>query len=421
LKVDGLNIDGGFLQYGSNSSEDPSALISETDVKCILISPNYRLGILGFLASKELCSNPEGFEANFGFWDQRLALEWTYENISAFGGNKGNITVGGLSAGSYSAFHQLAHDIGRQNCDPQIIRRVFLWSNGCGVEPKPLDEAQDQFNELLMHLNIPLLTPATVKLDALRTTPVGKLMQAVEKLNCKFSRPIMDHNFISETLFPDIYSGKFGARLKELGIQIMIGDLTQEYHLYKFSYPPKSFSQYTGRLCWDYPKKIVDAICKPYMGVVMTEGQWAEVFGKLYADMQIHSTMRGLIDCIVQTLPSSQIYRYRIDWRTRSVDKRIPKALGATHATDLSIWFFGNGEAPMEQEKEIIKIWLKPVAQFLQGKGVTWGTNGVKQVRYLTNEGKIEIRDDEVWDAKLPLWKLTQHITSPKVFREAKL
>jgi carboxylesterase type B len=209
--------------------------------------------------------------------------------------------------------------------------------------------------------------------------------------------------------------------LKELGIQIMIGDLTQEYHLYKFSYPPKSFSQYTGRLCWDYPKKIVDAICKPYMGVVMTEGQWAEVFGKLYADMQIHSTMRGLIDCIVQTLPSSQIYRYRIDWRTRSVDKRIPKALGATHATDLSIWFFGNGEAPMEQEKEIIKIWLKPVAQFLQGKGVTWGTNGVKQVRYLTNEGKIEIRDDEVWDAKLPLWKLTQHITSPKVFREAKL
>lgn len=36
---------------------------------------------------------------NYGFWDQRLALEWTYKNISYFGGDASNITVAGYSAG----------------------------------------------------------------------------------------------------------------------------------------------------------------------------------------------------------------------------------------------------------------------------------------------------------------------------------
>lgn len=89
--------------------DDPSSLISETDVKCIFVVPGYRLGVFGFLASEELWQHASDSvpAANFGFWDQRLAIEWTYDNIQCFGGNKYNITVGGLSAGSYSAFHQV--------------------------------------------------------------------------------------------------------------------------------------------------------------------------------------------------------------------------------------------------------------------------------------------------------------------------
>jgi hypothetical protein len=62
-------------------------------------------------------------------------------------------------------------------------------------------------------------------------------------------------------------------------------------------------------------------------------------------------------------------------------------------------------------EKELICEWLKPVASFIRGEKVNWGTSEVKEVRYLTGEGKIEIRDDEVWEEKLPLWNLTQQIT----------
>lgn len=406
-------------------------MLAETDVKCIVVAPNYRLGVFGFLASKELCYNQgtsqhefgKGIEANFGFWDQRLALEWTYENISCFGGNEDNITVAGLSAGAYSTLHQLAHDIGCLNLGKQIIRRVLMMSNGCGVQPKQLIEAQPQFDELVRKLKLGTESVTSEKciIEELRQVPVMTLIRTVGKMDSKFICPILDDQFIDVRLFQDIYSGKFGMRMKELGIEIMIGDLTQEYHLYKTAFPPKSYKQLVSRLNWNYPEKIVNAICAPYKGnQTRTSDEWADIFGKLYADMQIHSTMRGFVQSIAQTLPQSCIHRYRIDWRTESVDKRLPRKLGATHTTDLSIWFFGNGDTLTAPEKRLIKEWLVPIAEFVKGKKTEWYTNDLNQVRYLTKEGTIKIKDDEVWVEKLPLWELTQATTQEQNSTRAK-
>jgi carboxylesterase type B len=89
-------------------------LLSETAFKAIVVMPGYRVNAFGFLAGKELedeaRANGETY-SNFGFWDQRTALEWTHDRIASFGGNKDNITVVGYSAGSYSTFQQLAYDV----------------------------------------------------------------------------------------------------------------------------------------------------------------------------------------------------------------------------------------------------------------------------------------------------------------------
>jgi carboxylesterase type B len=89
-------------------------LLSETAFKAIVVMPGYRVNAFGFLAGKELedeaRANGETY-SNFGFWDQRTALEWTHDRIASFGGNKDNITVAGYSAGSYSTFQQLAYDV----------------------------------------------------------------------------------------------------------------------------------------------------------------------------------------------------------------------------------------------------------------------------------------------------------------------
>lgn len=381
-------------------------------MKCIIVSPGYRLGLFGFLSSKEVCGL-NASEANFGFWDQRLALEWTHENIEFFGGDKENITVGGLSAGSYATFHQLAHDIG-PNAKKQIIRRVFQWSNGCGVQPKRLPETQGQFEDLLAVLKIPLSWDGPRKLEALRSKRAEELIAAVGPMKQKFFRPILDGHFMAEDLFQRIFDGRFGARMTELGIQTMIGDLTQEFHLYKKVHSPNSYDSLVDRLSWDYPRHIAITICAPYhpnVTTLKTEMQWQEVFGKLYADMQIHSTIRGFVQSISSTLPLSSIYRYRIDWRIRALDRRLPRRYGATHGTDMAIWFFGNGEHLDDGEKVLIKEWLKPMAAFLKGEQVEWGTASLDHVRYLTSEGKIEVKKDEVWSEKMPLWGVTEAAT----------
>ena len=69
----------------------------------IVVTINYRLGVLGFLAHPELSAESEhGVSGNYGLLDQIMALRWIRENISAFGGDPNRVTVDGQSAGGMS-------------------------------------------------------------------------------------------------------------------------------------------------------------------------------------------------------------------------------------------------------------------------------------------------------------------------------
>ncbi|XP_069495253.1 cholinesterase-like [Ambystoma mexicanum] len=71
----------------------------------VIVSMNYRLGALGFLALPE---NPE-ISGNAGLFDQQLALQWVQENIAAFGGDPGSVTLFGQSAGAGAVgYHMLS-------------------------------------------------------------------------------------------------------------------------------------------------------------------------------------------------------------------------------------------------------------------------------------------------------------------------
>ena len=93
-------VHGGSLQTGQPWYQDYSGKsLAEDGV--VVVNMGYRLGIFGFFADEELAAESEnGTTGNYGLLDQILALQWVRDNIAAFGGDPGNVTLAGESAGS---------------------------------------------------------------------------------------------------------------------------------------------------------------------------------------------------------------------------------------------------------------------------------------------------------------------------------
>lgn len=92
---------GGFVNGGSSPAVYDGSKFAESGV--VFVSFNYRVGRFGFFAHPALTQeNPKGPLGNYAFMDQIAALQWVQKNIGAFGGDAGNVTIFGESAGGMS-------------------------------------------------------------------------------------------------------------------------------------------------------------------------------------------------------------------------------------------------------------------------------------------------------------------------------
>jgi len=106
-------IHGGALTKGSRISDARDGVpLSRKGV--VLVSLNYRLGPLGYLAHTELTAeSPRHSSGNYGVLDQIAALRWVQNNIAAFGGDPSTVTIAGESAGSWSVNTLLASPLAK--------------------------------------------------------------------------------------------------------------------------------------------------------------------------------------------------------------------------------------------------------------------------------------------------------------------
>ena len=93
-------IHGGYFTQGSGAFYPATRLVADGHI--VVVTLNYRLGILGFLASTALDATGTGKTGNYGIEDQLAALGWVRRNIAAFGGNPAMVTISGESAGALS-------------------------------------------------------------------------------------------------------------------------------------------------------------------------------------------------------------------------------------------------------------------------------------------------------------------------------
>jgi para-nitrobenzyl esterase len=98
-------IHGGSLISGEGSDYNPVGLVGKG---VVVVTINYRLGLLGFLAHPALSAESKTHDSgDYGLMDQQFALAWVKHNIAAFGGNPKSVTIFGESAGGLSVRSQL--------------------------------------------------------------------------------------------------------------------------------------------------------------------------------------------------------------------------------------------------------------------------------------------------------------------------
>lgn len=110
---------GAFLNGSGNEVEFDGESYAKQGV--ILVTVNYRLGLLGFFCHPDLIEE-QGFCGNYGLLDQAAALRWVQENIAAFGGDPSRVTLFGQSAGCISTIHQICAPHGRNLFQQAILQ-----------------------------------------------------------------------------------------------------------------------------------------------------------------------------------------------------------------------------------------------------------------------------------------------------------
>jgi para-nitrobenzyl esterase len=129
-------IHGGAFVQGSGGDDFHDGAKLATVARAVVVTINYRLGALGFMAHRELAREANvAVSPSFGFLDQRAALRWVQTNIAAFGGDPGHVTVVGGSAGAWSVCSHVASR-GSRGLFSRAVMQSGACSNAFYFDPK---------------------------------------------------------------------------------------------------------------------------------------------------------------------------------------------------------------------------------------------------------------------------------------------
>jgi para-nitrobenzyl esterase len=166
----------------------------------VLVTINYRLGVFGFLATSELAKEAGGSAGNYGLMDMVAALQWVHANIAGFGGDPGNVTIFGESAGSF-AVSTLMAAASAQGLFAKAIgesggaMRLGTQSNSTLAVREPRDDAW-------------AATLGTSSLAGMRALPAAKILDAATGKGSPRFSPVLDGKFLTEPVAQTYAEGK---------------------------------------------------------------------------------------------------------------------------------------------------------------------------------------------------------------------
>jgi para-nitrobenzyl esterase len=191
---------GGYQAGATSEGRQDGGNLSKKGV--LVVSMNYRLGIFGFFSHPDLAKKSgHDSSGNYGLMDQLAALEWVRRNIATFGGDPGNVTIFGESAGSFSVSALVASPLAKGLFHRAIGESgAYLSTGTLPLKPHAETEKSDAaFAKSAL---------GTDSLAELRAKPADELLQAALKDKNVFFSPNVDGYFLPQDVAAIYAAGK---------------------------------------------------------------------------------------------------------------------------------------------------------------------------------------------------------------------
>jgi para-nitrobenzyl esterase len=311
---------GGFAAGATSEPRQDGTNLAKEGV--VVVSMNYRLGIFGFFAHPELAKeNAHNATGNYGLMDQSAALEWVKRNIAQFGGDPGNVTIFGESAGSFSVSEQMASPVSKG-----LFHKAIGESGGAfashALPMRTKDQAAEEGAKFAKdHLNADTLA-------ALRALSAQKVLDAQLADKGERFAPNIDGYFLPQSPEAIFAAGK------QSDVPLLAGWNRDEGG----SGVPK------GKTSADALKDIAtkdftaksDEFLKLYSAE--NDAQAQRSFADYEGDRFIAFSTWRWIDAQLKT-GKSPVYRYRFDMDHAKDPKRGPDEAGAYHSAEIEFVF----------------------------------------------------------------------------------
>lgn len=236
----------------------------------VVVTLNYRLGQLGFLAHPALSaeSDAQGVSGNYGFMDQQAALRWVRDRIARFGGDPGNVTIFGESAGSMAvSLHLLAPE------SRGLFHRAITESGTSTVMLTPMrDEAARAPLESAYSLGRRFAgalgcNDETTAATCLRAKSPAEVIAALPSTNelLRFEarfQPNIDGRVIPETPYTAFHNGRFAR------VPLMAGTNRDEGTIFTLTTPITTTDAYrtaVRRLVPGHEDEVLNTLYPPAM------------------------------------------------------------------------------------------------------------------------------------------------------------
>lgn len=348
-------IHGGGFKFGSGNTDmyGPDFLV-EKDV--VVVTINYRLGALGFLSLNTL-----EVPGNAGMKDIILALRWVKENIENFGGNSGNLTVFGESAGGAATSLVTASPMSKDLISRAIVQSgtaLFDWS----FQRKPVENARNLAKSLGCEGD-----SAEDIFDFLSATSSKDIVEAQEKMCSSMEENPNPFSLVVEKEFPGVEAVITEPFINLLTsgrvahVPIMIGSTSLEFAFERKSDDLQYFIPRELNIERNSPEaiSIADQIQKLYFKGSHTGVESLHEYYQLLSDKLINIDTHRYVEYLVQST-NVPIYYYKFDYVGElNVSSKVLHTLGlkhAMHCDDLGYLFKNDFQKEQEPTPQDIKM-----------------------------------------------------------------